>query len=79
MLFRPPFRLLLVVLLLGVSLTARADRASGTWTGSVETRGNYYWERSTRVVAPTVAVNLDSPDGVQLHADYLVDVITSAS
>lgn len=56
-----------------------ADEASGTWTGVAETRGNYYWEQSTRVVAPTVAVDLESPQGARLHADYLVDSITSAS
>jgi hypothetical protein len=58
---------------------AGADRASGTWTGLVETRGNYYWERSTRVMAPRASLDLESPTGVRLHADYLVDSITSAS
>ncbi|MEY4581343.1 MAG: hypothetical protein RL701_6046, partial [Pseudomonadota bacterium] len=28
---------------------AHADEASGTWTGEVEGRGNYFYERSTRV------------------------------
>lgn len=45
----------------------------------MELRGNYYWERSTRVVAPEVEVEVESPDGVRLHAGYLVDTITSAS
>ena len=31
---------------------ARADELTGTWTGNVELRGNYWWERSTRVIAP---------------------------
>lgn len=56
-----------------------ADEASGTWTGSVHVQGNYYWETSTRVVAPEVGVRLVSPDGVEVTADYLVDAITSAS
>lgn len=58
---------------------ARADEASGTWTGSVELRGNYYWETSTRVVAPEVRARIESPEGVRIDADYLVDAITSAS
>ncbi len=58
---------------------AQADRASGTWTGDLHLRGNYYWERSTRVLAPSVGVNLESPSGVRMGAEYLVDSITSAS
>ncbi|MCZ7684237.1 MAG: DUF3570 domain-containing protein [Sandaracinaceae bacterium] len=58
---------------------ARADEASGTWTGSVELRGNYYWETSTRVVAPEVRARIESPEGVRIDADHLVDAITSAS
>ena len=49
------------------------------WTGAVEARGNYYWETSTRVVAPEVNVQVASPDGVRIRGHYLVDVITSAS
>ena len=56
-----------------------ADEASGTWTGNLTLQGNYYWETSTRVVAPEVRLSLTSPDGVQISADYLVDAITSAS
>jgi hypothetical protein len=56
-----------------------ADEASGTWTGEVTVQGNYYWETSTRVVAPEVGLRLSSPDGVEITADYLVDAITSAS
>lgn len=58
---------------------ACADEASGTWTGSLELRNNYYWETSTRVVAPEVNAHLISPDGVQIDANYLIDAITSAS
>lgn len=58
---------------------ARADRSSGTWTGEVEVRGNYYWERSTRVIAPELTVRTESPSGVRVRGNYLVDTITSAS
>src|SRR5688500_16897296 len=58
---------------------ARADEASGTWTGEVELRGNYYWETSTRVVAPEARIRLESPVGVRVDAGYLLDAITSAS
>ncbi len=69
----------LVVFLLGMATMARADKTTGTWTGVVETRGNYYWETSTRVVAPSVRAELAAPNGLRLSADYLVDTITSAS
>jgi Protein of unknown function (DUF3570) len=59
--------------------SARADESTGTWTGSVEGRGNYFWERSTRVVVPEAKLKLVSPNGVRLGAGYLVDAITSAS
>jgi len=59
--------------------TVRADEASGTWTGSVFSDLNYYYERSTRVFLPTGGVKLEAPNGTRLHADYLLDVITSAS
>lgn len=58
---------------------ARADESSGTWTGFVDLRGNYYWETSTRVIAPEVRARLESPGGVQIDADYLLDAVTSAS
>jgi hypothetical protein len=56
-----------------------ADAVTGTFTGSVAVRGNYYWERSTRVVAPAVTATLESPRGVRVDGTYLVDAITSAS
>jgi hypothetical protein len=58
---------------------ARGDEATGTWTGQVDIQGNYYWETSTRVVAPSARIRLTSPDGTDLHFEYLVDAITSAS
>ena len=59
--------------------TVRADEASGRWTGQVSLWGNYYWETSTRVEAPGASFRLSSPDGVDVHGDYLMDAITSAS
>lgn len=59
--------------------SANADQTTGTWTGSLEGRGNYYWERSTRVMVPTVKAWLYSPNGYRIGAGYLVDAITSAS
>lgn len=57
----------------------RADEASGRWTGQVSLWGNYYWETSTRVEAPGATFRLSSPDGVDVHGEYLMDAITSAS
>lgn len=67
---------------LGCSLLtgdARSDEVSGTYTGQVVLRGNYYWENSTRVVAPSAGVNLATPSGVRVDGQYLLDAITSAS
>lgn len=41
--------------------------------------GNYYKERSTRVISPMVRVQKELPDKVRVRATYLVDQITSAS
>ena len=56
-----------------------ADDIDGEWTGRLRLNGNYYWETSTRVVAPEFGVSLTSPKGTDLDVNYLVDVITSAS
>ena len=53
--------------------------SDGSWSGQVELRANYYWERSTRVVAPGVDAMVTAPNGVRVTGDYLVDSITSAS
>ena len=76
------FRLLLAagIVLLGLPLRgSRADEVTGTWTGDVQLRGNYYWDRSTRLFAPEVIAQLEAPQGSRLRVDYLVDAITSAS
>jgi hypothetical protein len=56
-----------------------ADEVDGEWSGRVSVLGNYYWETSTRVVAPELNVQLTSPNGTDLSVNYLVDTITSAS
>ncbi len=72
-------RLALLLLLVILPSAALADEASGTWTGALEGRGNYFWERSTRVIVPEARVDLAAPNGVRMNAEYLVDVISSAS
>lgn len=72
-------RFLLACLILLVPSSVSADESSGTWTGALELRTNYYWETSTRVIAPEVRARLESPDGVRVDAGYLLDAITSAS
>lgn len=72
-------RVLACLLAASWTATALADEASGTWSGSLEGRGNYYWERSTRVVVPAARLELTAPNGVRIGAGYLVDVISSAS
>jgi hypothetical protein len=62
-----------------VAATARADEATGTWTGTLEGRGNYFWETSTRVIVPEVEAKIEAPNGVRAGAGYLVDAISSAS
>ncbi len=59
--------------------TVQADGTTGTWTGALTLQGNYYWETSTRVMAPSIGARLVSPDGTEFRAEYLVDAITSAS
>ena len=70
---------LVVLLVLVMGAFAAADESTGTWTGNLRIQGNYYWETSTRVVAPEVRATLVSPDGVVISAGYLIDAITSAS
>ncbi len=76
---------LLALLALGIACllvaqgVSRADEIDGKWSGRLSLRGNYYWETSTRVVAPEFGVRLTSPEGTDLSATYLVDTITSAS
>lgn len=66
-------------LLLALPQRVRADESSGTWTGDIEARGNYYLERSTRVMMPAARVNLEAPNGILVRGGYVLDVISSAS
>ncbi len=59
--------------------SSNADAVTGTWTGDAQVRGNYYWDRSTRVLAPEFIAQLEAPQGSRMRVDYLVDAITSAS
>ncbi|MCA9699075.1 MAG: DUF3570 domain-containing protein, partial [Myxococcales bacterium] len=70
----------LLILVLAVvassSLTSPAARAEDR----VTVRGNYYRERSTRVLQPLVTFRKELPDErFALEAEYLLDVISSAS
>lgn len=56
-----------------------ADAVTGTWTGDAQLRGNYYWDRSTRVLAPEIIAQLEAPQGTRVRVEYLIDTITSAS
>lgn len=73
---------------------SRAARATlalflGWWTAlspglagaenQVSVWGNYYKERSTRVISPEVTLSVDLPETTQMAVTYLVDNITSAS
>lgn len=69
----------LIIVVLCSDKSLHADETTGTWSGEVEARGNYYWERSTRVVAPEVGILIESPSGIRARGHYLVDSITSAS
>lgn len=71
--------LVLLLCTLWPAANAWADATTGTWTGSAELRGNYYWETSTRVTAPEANLRVVAPNGVEVRAGYLVDAITSAS
>jgi hypothetical protein len=54
--------------------------ASSTAENRVIVRGNYYREASTRVLQPTVDVQVDVPDErLSLGAVYMLDAISSAS
>lgn len=58
---------------------AGADEANGRWSGRVEARTSVYRETNTHIVAPTLGVRVDAPNGLRLRAHYLADVVTSAS
>jgi len=67
-------------------ITALVMLAAMSWPSSVDAedriliRGNYYRERSTRILQPYISFSKDLPDErLTIGADYLMDVISSAS
>ena len=79
---RTPLSRALSALLLFVSLwagAARAEQIPQNPSGEVSFRGNYWRDRNTRVLNPSVDVRQDLPSGVSLQGHYLLDAITSAS
>jgi hypothetical protein len=64
--------LLLLAPLLFLASTALAEDAVKLW-------GNYYKERSTRIVSPVMLIEKSMPTDTQVEVGYLVDQITSAS
>lgn len=71
--------LLLTLCVIALPQWAAADPGTGDWGGRASVRGNYYWENSTRVVAPQVLLSLQTPVGTRIDASYLIDSVTSAS
>lgn len=68
-----PRLLAIVAALLATATFARADM------NTLTLRGNYYRDRNTRVVQPTLELQKELPTGTQIGAHYLLDAITSAS
>jgi hypothetical protein len=67
------------VQLIALALSLAGTAVAQDWSAAVELRGNYYWETSTRVIAPELNAEIEAPNGLRLDAHYLVDAITSAS
>ena len=65
-------RLAAIVVLLS-SAQAAADM------DAITLRGNYWRDRNTRVVQPSIDIAKQLPSGTQISAHYLLDAITSAS
>jgi hypothetical protein len=64
---------------LSVALLSMLLGSSALAEDSVAIYGNYYKERSTRIVSPMITVRKDLPLEADVEATYLVDQITSAS
>ena len=71
--------LVLFVLWLGVSTTARAEQLPQNVSGEAVFRGNYWRDRNTRVVNPTVDIRQQTASGFGISSSYGLDAITSAS
>ncbi|MBK8014642.1 MAG: DUF3570 domain-containing protein [Deltaproteobacteria bacterium] len=70
-------RLLATLLIFVSTLSPAAAHAENV--DSVSVWGNYYKERSTRVVSPVITLHKALPHDSSIEATYLVDQITSAS
>lgn len=71
--------LALLLFLLSGAGPARAEDMPLNPSGEVAFRGNYWRDRNTRVLNPTVDLRQELPSGVGLQARYMLDAITSAS
>ena len=69
-------RLRLVAALL-LAVTLAGARASAQEFNTLTMRGNYWRDRNTRVVQPTIAVVKETATGTVVSAHYLLDAITS--
>lgn len=76
---KQPLIWLCFVGVLGISASAHADQIPQNPTGEVTLRGNYWRDRNTRVVNPTVDIRQELPNRVGVSAHYMLDAITSAS
>ncbi|MCS6915053.1 MAG: DUF3570 domain-containing protein [Myxococcota bacterium] len=67
--------------LVGVTLCApvRAEVIPQNPGGELIVRGNYWRDRNTRVLNPTIDVRRELPSGMSVGAHYVLDAITSAS
>jgi hypothetical protein len=75
---RPPVLAPLALLLL-LTAAARGENVPQNPSGEVSVRGNYWRDRNTRVLNPTVDTHRTLPSGVDVGAHYVLDAITSAS
>jgi len=71
--------LLLLVLWLCIATTARAEQLPQNVSGEAVFRGNYWRDRNTRVVNPTVDIRQQTGSGFGVSSSYGLDAITSAS
>ncbi|MGB1700609.1 MAG: DUF3570 domain-containing protein, partial [Nannocystaceae bacterium] len=83
---RPRVRVARAASIASLATLLVATLAACWWPSTVDAedrvliRGNYYRERSTRVLQPYISFSKDLPDErLTIGADYLMDVISSAS
>ena len=71
--------LLWLVLWLCMATTARAEQLPQNVSGEAVFRGNYWRDRNTRVLNPTVDIRQQTASGFGVSSSYGLDAITSAS